>query len=814
MKFNNLLFFAIASVIPIIGFSQNSNKNEILVFFSDGIAHKTQNFNDRKTEMIQFTKEELKKSIYKMGIADSLFSVAMPGFSKADTLMMLKNGEKIKMPDYSKLYKIRTSDKQNMKELLTKLNALPDVLYAEPNAIDTLYSFVAPNDPTYKYQWGLNNFNRYADIDAEKAWEIFKGNPNSIIAIIDQRGVDKNHYDLKNKITGGDNSFNTTETHGTEMAGVAAAETNNGRGMAGVDWYAKIHPQKITTEYSVIASAITDAVNYDKNVHVLNCSWGIKGNSITVRNAFAYAYKANRTCVAAIGNNQDTDPNVVYYPAGYSNSIAVGATDNIDEKWDESVPGNHIDVCAPGVGIKVFGDSESHNGTSYSAAFVSGLASLLKGYNNDLANDDIDNIIKLGADDQEDPGFDLNTGYGRINAKNSLDFLRPPYTLYQWSTIGGTVYQTSGLAYGTFMGVEGLRDGKYWARRHEVRKAVSFSERFTEITGAWGRGTFTKGFNNENPNLGVGYCAIVPGTLNESGCTLTTYVYEVITSTGVKYFPRAPSNVTYAYSVLGISQKISGPGIICSSGATYTVENVPAGQTVIWNYSSNLRQSSIGTNTITLIPISNGSGWISATIGNITTSQKPLNVGIPSTPTSITNFCCNGMGFKTETAYVFSTSMPGATQYDWIVSGGVILYGQGTNSITVLTSQAPGSGISFGVSVRAVNNCGWSSYLQRGGFVAPNWGTALFSVYPNPTSSEVTISVLDINSLSNTDSNNEKISISNIEIIDHFGNIRKKVKKGTKQEAVTINISDLSKGIYLIKIGYGLKEESHKLLIE
>ena len=261
------------------------------------------------------------------------------------------------------------------------------------------------------------------------------------------------------------------------------------------------------------------------------------------------------------------------------------------------------------------------------------------------------------------------------------------------------------------------------------------------------------------------------------------------------------------------------PNICLSSTNQYTLTNVPSGCTVSWSTSSGSLQlvSSSGIYA-SFRGLSNGPGLIQATItspsGNVSTITYNVWIGIPSTPTSITNFCCNGMGFNSETAYVFSTSMPGATQYDWIVSGGVILYGQGTNSITVLTSQASGSGISFDVSVRAVNNCGWSSYLQRGGFVAPNWGTALFSVYPNPTSSEVTISVLDLNSLSNSDSNFENVSISDILIMDPFGNIKKKIKPGSDQKAVTINISDLPKGIYMVKIGYGLKEESHKLLIK
>jgi thermitase len=702
---------------------------------------------------------------------------------------------------------------------LGKLRSLPDVLYAESNGQITLN--IQTNDPLYGDQWGLNNFNKYADIDAVKAWEIYKGNPNNIIAIIDQ-GVDKTQPDLKNKIAGGDNGYNTTENHGTFMAGIAAAETNNSTGMAGVDWYAKIHSQKITGEYSSMAQGIIDAVNYSPYVYVINCSWTIgdkdhpSENSGTVRSAFAYAYKSNRTSVVCMGNHQLTHPNVVAFPAGYSNVIAVGATDNTDEVWEESAQGNHIDVCAPGVGIVSIGNNNPKNGTSCAAAFVSGLASLLKGFNNSLANDDIENIIKLGADDQETPGFDPITGYGRINANNSLKYLQSPYSLSQWSETGGTIANSTSEYKMVFMGVTGLSDGVYFVKKYEVRKTITFSKGFYKIEGVWGRGAFTKGFNSANPNMGEGYCEIVPGTLTNTGVTLSTYIYQVwtINRSYLGYYPKAPSNVVYEYSVLGISPTITGPSTVCSSGTSYTIGDVPEGQTVTWNFSPNLQKVSSGTNIITLKCIGVGVGWVSTTIGSYTTPQKPIWASVPFTPTSIFNFCCNGMGFLSNKIYNFIVDATGASQYNWIVNGGTIISGQGTNSITVLTSNAPSGGISFDVSVRLGNDCGWSSYLQRAGYVAPIIGASIFSIYPNPTSSEVTISASDATSISNSISNKEDISITGIKITDSYGNIKEIQKYVSGQKSVKLDVSGLQKGIYIIIINHGLKEESHNLVIQ
>jgi hypothetical protein len=822
MNLKNLTVLSIFIIQSVIGYSQNNPDHEILVYFADGITQATVTANGKSLTKLNIS-DKLKKSLNKIGIADSSITMALPGYKRADTLKAFNIKEVCTEPDMSKLYRIKVQKDKNRKVLIEELEKLPEILYAEVNGRTRPAG--DPIDVDFPNQWALKNTtNPGNDIHAIGAWDIYKGNPNNIIAIIDG-GIPSGIADLDPKISGGDTGYGW-DGHGGHVAGIAAAVTNNGlkrASIAGVDWYAKIHPQRVDIgDLAANYQAIVDAVNYSPNVHVLNHSYSIydsDGNpiySITVRQAIAYAYKKNRTNVAASGNDQSTHPYVRWYPAGYDKVIAVGATTSSDRVWPSSSQGDYIDVAAPGNNIISFyyNNTFSFSGTSQASPHVAGIASLLKGFNPNLANDDIENIIELSADDIESAGFDYATGFGRVNAERALQFLGPPYTFTQLASSSGFIYSTSSKQSILFLGASGLASAYYFGKLIEVRKNVTFPKTYSRILGVWGRGNSTSGWSIANPNYGEGYCSIVPGTLTNSGATLRTYVYELWNTAGgyCGYFPTSPTSVNFAYTILA-APGISGPYVLCSSNVTYSILDVPAGQSVIWNYSSNLQQIATSSNSITLKPISGGSSWIRATIGSYTTENQ-LWSGIPFTPTSISNFCCNGMGFKTETAYVFSTSMPGATQYDWIVSGGVILYGQGTNSITVLTSQAPSGGISFDVSVRAGNTCGWSGYLQRGGFVAPFIGTALFSVYPNPTSSEVTISVSDLNSLSDAYSNYENISISNIVIIDPFGNMKKKIKTGSDQKAVTINISDLPKGIYMVKIGYGLKEESHKLLIE
>jgi len=283
----------------------------------------------------------------------------------------------------------------------------------------------------------------------------------------------------------------------------------------------------------------------------------------------------------------------------------------------------------------------------------------------------------------------------------------------------------------------------------------------------------------------------------------------------------APS-ASWISNELGINLTLTGPTLVCSN-STFTVNNLPAAPdpyTVTWTYSSTLRLVSSTTNSITLAPNGNGNGWVQPTVvaafGSTTLPQNNVWVGVPLTPSSINGFCCNGMGFKSNSGYTFSVDNVNVSvnQYNWIVNGGTIVRGQGTKSIDVLTANAPPAGIPFDVSVRIGNNCGWTSYLQRSGFTAPFIGNSMFSIYPNPASSEVTISVSDLASISDTISTSDVISITNIEIIDLFGNIKKIQKTGPNQKSVTINISDIQKGTYVIIINYGLKQESHILTFE
>jgi subtilisin family serine protease/tetratricopeptide (TPR) repeat protein len=455
---------------------------------------------------------------------------------------------------------------------------MPNVLFAESNG--TTKPLVIPNDEHFGRQWNLRNTGQYggtpgADIKAPEAWDIYTGNSSNIIAVVDG-GIDNTHPDLSGKVSG-DAGWGWNG-HGIHVAGIASAKTNNTTGVAGVDWNAQLHAQRVdNTDDAGTYQAVVDAVNYSANVRVLNNSWGLYPwgrYSTTVRLAFAYAYKMNRVAAAAMGNNGTTS---TIYPAGFGQGIiAVGATTVFDSKADYSNMGNHIDVSAPGGYYDqnerqilstcrdgyLFSDPDYEYmcGTSMATPHVSGIASLLKGYNSNLYNDDIEQIIRLSADDKGDPGFDTWYGTGRVNALKALRRLRGPFTLTQSYVMGGTDQGASNYYQMTIYGAQalGLPDGTYWVRRHEVRQAVTFPT--TRNVAVWGRGVATNGWADEGSvNFTYGWCETVNGTITSTGATLRTFVYEVYDSDleFLDCYPTTPNNVRFEYTVHGIPATIT-----------------------------------------------------------------------------------------------------------------------------------------------------------------------------------------------------------------------------------------------------------------
>lgn len=325
--------------------------------------------------------------------------------------------------------------------LVEQLSHDPRVEYAEPDYI--YQAFGAPNDPYYGNQWAHTRMNSAA------AWDISTGSNTVTIAVIDT-GIDETHPDLAAKIVAGydfvddDTNPHDLNGHGTHVAGIAAAMTNNGVGVAGMSWGARIMPVRVLDEVGEGSSSdITSAINwaYSHGAKVLNLSLGGAGYSTSMQNAVNAATSAGSLVIAAMGNNRSANP--TSYPAAYSNVMAVAATGPGDTYAYYSQYGSHCDIAAPGGAMGYLHDSDgiystlpTYNvemtgadyyknydylqGTSMAAPYVSGLAALIRSVSSDLTPAQVQQVMQNTAVDLGDTGWDANYGYGRIDALAAL----------------------------------------------------------------------------------------------------------------------------------------------------------------------------------------------------------------------------------------------------------------------------------------------------------------------------------------------------------------------------------------------------------
>jgi len=318
-------------------------------------------------------------------------------------------------------------------QIVEALNNDPRVEYAELDY--AVHATIIPNDSHFDLQWGP------VKIQAPAAWDETTGGSDVIIAIIDT-GVDLNHPDLNDKIMAGwdfvndDGIAQDDHGHGTHVAGIAAAETNNNQGVAGVSWGARIMPIKVLDKngngyYSNVAEGVLYACNH--GAQIINLSLGGSEPSNTLRDALQQAHGQGCLIAAAAGNDGHSS---VDYPAKYVQAIAVAATDRNDQRAYFSDYGPEIDVAAPGVEIysTLWTPPNNHTygykmGTSMSVPHVAGLAALLWSVCPELTNTEVRSVIESTAKDLGSPGWDPYYGYGRIDAEKAIEYAGPPPTL-------------------------------------------------------------------------------------------------------------------------------------------------------------------------------------------------------------------------------------------------------------------------------------------------------------------------------------------------------------------------------------------------
>ncbi len=373
-------------------------------------------------------------------------------------------------------FKMDFSEIADIKELLSDLNANPDIEYAEPAPL--FFISLIPNDPYFDADlsgglFGSANSSWHLNlINASQAWDVTPGDENIVVAVLDN-AIWIDHPDLTNKVVmavdlgNGDNDPNPPTatyiwSHGTHSAGLIAAETNNGIGVSSIGGNISLMAVKLGDDASdgqSMAAGFEGIVwAADNGADVINMSWGSPQFFQTMQNIVNYAYNKGCVLVGAAGNNgngaetqmnPDIPINYIGYPAALDHVISVGSCDVGDNKSDFSNYGTWIDVLAPGgyattgfVGIGAFsvlsttyneagtawdmingttggaasygvsGNYDLMQGTSMACPVTAGLCGLILSANPDLTPEELEAILKSTCDNVDAENTDFLDSIG------------------------------------------------------------------------------------------------------------------------------------------------------------------------------------------------------------------------------------------------------------------------------------------------------------------------------------------------------------------------------------------------------------------
>ncbi|RRQ21549.1 S8 family serine peptidase [Thiohalobacter thiocyanaticus] len=301
-----------------------------------------------------------------------------------------------------------------LERVKTALTHNPHIQFVEVDRPLELATTVA-DDTYYSDAWHLDA------VGAPLAWDHSFGNGMSV-AVLDT-GINAAHEDLKGKVLSGWNSadssgdYSDVNGHGTRVAGVIGALSNNATGVTSVAWNAMILPVRVTNSGDG-AAYLSDIANgliwaADQGADIANISYNVSSSS-TINNAAKYMRDRGGLVVAAAGNS-GAEQN--YEDSPYI--ISVSATNVSDSITSWSSYGAYVDVAAPGAGIY----STSHDGgyakvsgTSFSSPLTAGILALMKTANPGLNPGGLESALKASAVDLGEAGYDVFYGHGRVDA--------------------------------------------------------------------------------------------------------------------------------------------------------------------------------------------------------------------------------------------------------------------------------------------------------------------------------------------------------------------------------------------------------------
>lgn len=592
------------------------------------------------------------------------------------------------------------------------------VLFSQPNFICQVDLLQIPNDPYFNNQYYLNNTGQVfadghwgaadCDIDAPEAWTITQGNNNIIVAVIDE-GVTPNHPDLPNArqvilnnsnlADGAANNPSPTanNNHGNACAGIIGATRNNNEGISGIAPNCRIMPIRIfnTDQTGIAVDRVALAINTARQngARVISNSWGYRSSDQNLHPAIVEAIRSsvNAGCVVvfAAGNtarNVFGDNGYVQFPANVNiqGVLTVGASDRDDFQADYSPSNAIIDIVAP-----------SHR------AYSRELSDCIRNIDPSKQAFGIigENLEIWTIDIPGDAGYNSNHGNNLVAPFNACNCV---------PNACGALLPNAG---NNFM--------SYTARMGGTSAACPQVAAVAAL------------MLSINPNLTPQQ---VYDILTANADRVGGYVYTNGRSNEMGFGRlNACRAVTQAIATV---LTVSGSESVCTSGESFTVNNLPAGCTINWTFSSNLQSYYGGSNFIALRAIGSGSGWVRATINSlcdqVVLPQKNVWVG-PHASISGINSIMKG---KTRTYTMNVISGPPITSFNWSADGGIIPVGSTTSSSFTVKAIGCGDGI---VSCSFSNSCGSGNSQLGIEIICVNPSMVLF---PNPTSDIININLV------------------------------------------------------------------------